>query len=149
MLYDPQPIDTSSVTLNPEIYQLTERLAEHAHDLWAGRRLAEGWTYGPQRDDAAKRHPCLVPYDQLPNSEKQYDRAVAMGTLKAILALGYQIEKKARRPPPGGAPSSSRTWVLPGGNATLRSTSASRAEAAPVVAADLVPIDDRHGPGRP
>lgn len=93
MLYDPQPIDTSSVTLNPEILQLTERLAEHAHDLWARRRLAEGWTYGPQRDDAAKRHPCLVPYDQLPNSEKQCDRDVAMGTLKAILALGYRIEK--------------------------------------------------------
>lgn len=93
MLYDPQPIDTSSVTLNPEILQLTERLAEHAHDLWARRRLAKGWTYGPQRDDAAKRHPCLVPYDQLPNSEKQYDRDVAMETLKAILTLGYRIEK--------------------------------------------------------
>jgi ryanodine receptor 2 len=93
MSYQPQPIDTAAVTLPGELLQLTERLAEHAHDVWARQRLADGWTYGPQREDARKEHPCLVPYDQLPESEKQYDRNAALETIKAILALGYRVVK--------------------------------------------------------
>lgn len=93
MTYTPQPIDTSRVELPPEIRQLTEQLAENTHDHWAQQRLADGWTYGPQRDDAQKKHPCLVPYADLPDSEKVYDRKSAMETLKAIMALGYRIEK--------------------------------------------------------
>jgi hypothetical protein len=91
LTYEPRPIDTSHIDLTPEILPLTERLAEHAHDIWARQRLAEGWTHGPQRDDGKKKHPCLVPYDQLPESEKQYDRNAALETLKAILSLGYTI----------------------------------------------------------
>lgn len=91
--YQPRPIDTSRVTLSPEIAALTEQLAENAHDLWARQRLAEGWRWGPVRDDAHKRHPCLIPYADLPETEKAYDRQAAMETLKAIVALGYGIEK--------------------------------------------------------
>ena len=90
--YQPAPIDISGVTLTTEIEELTELLARNAHELWAQQRLADGWTYGPQRDDSAKKHPCLVPYEVLPESEKEYDRHAALGTLKAILALGYRIE---------------------------------------------------------
>jgi len=96
MNYIPKPIDTARVTLTSELTALTERLAENAHDLWAKQRLADGWSYGPKRDDAAKKHPCLVPYAELPESEREYDRNAAMGTLKAILALGYRIEPKPR-----------------------------------------------------
>jgi len=91
--YTPSPIDTSSVELSEEILALTERLAEHTHDIWAQGRLAAGWTYGPVRDDPHKRHPCLVAYDELPESEKQYDRNTALGTLKAIITLGYRITR--------------------------------------------------------
>lgn len=91
MPYSPQPIDTSRVTLPPPFSELTERLAEHAHDLWALQRMKDGWTYGPQRDDHAKKHPCLIAYADLPESEKEYDRHAALGTLKAIMALGYKI----------------------------------------------------------
>jgi hypothetical protein len=97
LTYEPQPIDTSAVNLSPEILQLTERLAEHAHDVWGRKRLAEGWTCGSKRDDAKKEHPCLVPYADLPETEKDYDRGAAMETLKAILALGYSLTP----PPPG------------------------------------------------
>lgn len=93
MSYEPKPIDTSGVTLTGEILQLTEQLAKNAHDTWARQRLAEGWRYGPQRDDARKEHPDLVPYEELPESEKEYDRSAALQTLKAIIALGYRIEK--------------------------------------------------------
>jgi len=91
MYYKPQPIDTLRVTLTEEIRKLTELLAKNAHDIWAKQRLAEGWKYGARRDDAKKEHPCLVSYEELPESEKEYDRNAAMETLKAILALGYKI----------------------------------------------------------
>lgn len=96
MAYRPQPIDTANITLPRSLLDLIERLAENAHDLWAGQRLADGWTYGPKRDDATKQHPSLVSYDQLPESEKEYDRLTAMETLKAILALGYTITPPRR-----------------------------------------------------
>jgi hypothetical protein len=92
--YEPAPIDTSQITLPDELIKLTERLAENAHDVWARQRLADGWSYGPRRDDAAKKNPDLVPYGKLPESEKEYDRSAAMETLKAIVALGYRIEKR-------------------------------------------------------
>lgn len=93
MTYQPKPIETSGIELPAELLELTERLAEHAHDVWAQRRISEGWTYGPKRDDAAKKHPDLVPYAELPDSEREYDRKMALGTLKAIIALGYTIQK--------------------------------------------------------
>lgn len=96
MPYHPTPIDTSGIQLPPGLLALTERLAENAHDLWALQRFQDGWTYGPQRDDAARKHPCLVPYADLPDSEKAYDRAAALGTLKAILALGYTVTSADR-----------------------------------------------------
>lgn len=91
MTYLPEPIDTSAVSLNPALMQLAELLAKNAHDVWAQERLAQGWKYGPCRRDDTKEHPCLVPYEQLPESEKVYDRNTAMETLKAVCALGYTI----------------------------------------------------------
>jgi peptidoglycan/xylan/chitin deacetylase (PgdA/CDA1 family) len=90
-MYEPKPIDTTHVELPTELAGLIERLAENNHDLWARGRMAEGWSYGPRRDDVAKRHPDLVPYRELPESEKEYDRQMATGTIKAILAAGYQV----------------------------------------------------------
>jgi RyR domain-containing protein len=95
MTYRPEPIDTAGIELPPEIVQLRELLARNAHDLWARDRIKQGWTYGPERDDAKKHNPCLVAYEELPDSEKQFDRNNAMETLKAILKLGYRIQKKA------------------------------------------------------
>jgi RyR domain len=91
--YVPRPRDTSRVRLPREILDLTELLAENTHENWARERMAEGWRYGPRRDDAKKEHPSLVPYERLPESEKEYDRRTAMETIKTILALGYRIEK--------------------------------------------------------
>jgi ryanodine receptor 2 len=91
--YEPQPIDTSDVQLDEDILELTEWLAKNAHDTWARQRLAEGWSYGPVRDEIRKEHPGLLSYENLPESEKDYDRIIAMQTLKAILALGYRLKK--------------------------------------------------------
>ncbi len=93
MDYNPAPIETSGVRLSEDLRGLTELLARNAHDNWARQRLSEGWRYGPERNDARQEHPCLVPYEQLPEAEKEYDRTTAMETIKAIIALGYRIEK--------------------------------------------------------
>jgi hypothetical protein len=93
MTYQPQPINLSGVSLPPELEALAERLAENAHDVWAAQRLKDGWSYGAQRDDTQKLHPCLIPYAGLPESEKEYDRVVALGTIRAILSLGYNIQR--------------------------------------------------------
>lgn len=90
-MYKPAPIDTSGVSLPPQLRELIEKLAANTHDLWAAQRIAEGWSYGPNRDDRSKQHPSMVPYDDLPESEKEYDRITVVGTLKAILKLGYNI----------------------------------------------------------
>jgi hypothetical protein len=92
-MYQPNPVDTTGVELPRELLVLTEEIAENVHEIWAQGRVAEGWTYGPARDDEKKTTPCLVPYDQLTDSEKQYDRNTALETLKLITALGYKIEK--------------------------------------------------------
>lgn len=91
--YTPSPIDTTQIVLPTDVVGLTEQLAENAHDVWAAQRIAQGWTYGAKRDDARKQHPCLVHYADLPESEKEYDRATAIQTLKVILSLGYAITK--------------------------------------------------------
>ena len=86
-------IDTSRVKLPFEIDEIRERLAENVHNNWAIQRMKEGWTFGDQRDDEQKKHPCLVSYSDLPDYEKEYDRKTSIETLKAIYALGYRIVK--------------------------------------------------------
>lgn len=97
MTYEPIPIDTSAIVLSKELSELTEFLAENTHDVWARRRLAEGWRYGPERNDANKTHPDLVRYSELVEAEKDYDRTTAMETVKVIVSRGYRIEPPAHR----------------------------------------------------
>ena len=93
MPYTPDPVDTSRVALPADLLALTERLARNAHDVWARQRLRDGWKLGPRRDDAAKEHPSLIPYEALNDSEREYDRQVALETLRTVVALGYRIAK--------------------------------------------------------
>ena len=92
MTYQPHPIDTARVTLPASLAPLVEQLAEHNHDIWARQRIADGWILGEKRDDQAKHHPDLIPYADLSDGEKQYDRNSVIETLKAIVALGHRIE---------------------------------------------------------
>ncbi len=92
--YIPQPEDTAGVEIPAELMELAEQMARNVHEVWARSRMAQGWTWGPERDDAARRHPCLVPYDELPESEKEYDRATSQETLRLILKLGFGISRR-------------------------------------------------------
>ncbi len=91
--YIPQPIDTSDIRLSEELNELIEKMAKNVHEVWAQSRIDQGWTYGEERNDTIKTHPCLVPYEELPEIEKAYDRDTALGTLKLICKLGFKISK--------------------------------------------------------
>ena len=93
-VYEPKPQDTSDVKLSEDIIELSEALAKNTHEVWSSNRLRDGWRYGEKRDDSLMTHPCLVPYDELPESEKEYDRATSTETLKLIIKLGYKIVKE-------------------------------------------------------
>ena len=92
--YVPQPVDTSDIQLPKELNDLVELMAKNVHEVWAESRIEQGWTYGEERSDALKQHPCLVPYEELPDVEKAYDRDTALGTLKLIKKLGFKITKE-------------------------------------------------------
>lgn len=93
-MYKPKPIDTGKTALSGDLLELTEKIAENIHDVWAEGRIAEGWRYGPAKDPEQRTTPLLVPYAQLPDSEKAYDRNTALETLKLVIKLGYVIEKR-------------------------------------------------------
>jgi len=91
--YIPQPIDTDDINLPLELQNLVEQVARNVHEVWAKSRMSQGWTYDQKRDDVLKTHPCLVPYDNLTEVEKQYDRDTAVGTIKFIIKMGFNILK--------------------------------------------------------
>lgn len=91
--YRPNPINTDNIQLPVDLIPLIEQLAENNHEEWATNRVREGWVWGSERCDIKKHHPCLIPYSELPDSEKQYDRVSATSTIKLLLALGYRISK--------------------------------------------------------
>lgn len=93
--YTPQPIDTMDVVLPEELNQLAEMIAQNVHEVWSAGRMKDGWTYGEERNDAELKHPCLVPYEELTESEKEYDRNTSIETLKLIVKLGFEIIRKA------------------------------------------------------
>jgi RyR domain len=93
-IYTPETINTSHISLGPTLEELVERLAQNNQDHWAQKRIEEGWRFGPTRNDNQKEHPDLVPYDELPEAEKEYDRKTVVEALKAIIALGYEVRKR-------------------------------------------------------
>ena len=91
--YIPQPIDTNDVKLPEDLEQLVEQMSKNVHEVWAETRISQGWTFGEKRNDDLKTHPCLIPYEELPEEEKEYDRNTSIGTLKLIMKLGFRICK--------------------------------------------------------
>lgn len=92
-VYEPYPIHLDDITLDEDLSELQEAIAENAHEIWAKARTDQGWTYGPERNDQKKETPDMVPYCNLPESEKLYDREMAMQTLKLVKKLGFEIKK--------------------------------------------------------
>ena len=107
--YSPRPVDVADVALPASLNPFLEALAENVHETWAKGRMDAGWQYGQVRDEANKRQPCLVPYCDLSETEKDYDRHTAISTLKFICKMGFKIEAEGdrvgeEREPPGLPP---------------------------------------------
>lgn len=92
--YIPQPVNTNDVVLPEELIILSEQISKNVHEVWSKNRMEQGWTYGEQRNDEKRETPCLVPYEELSEEEKDYDRNTSQETLKLILKLGFKITKK-------------------------------------------------------
>ena len=92
-MYNPNPMDTTDVVLSDDLLELTEKIAENVHEVWSQGRIADGWSYGEVRNDKKKETPCLIPYSELPEREKDFDRNTALETIKLIIKLGYDIKK--------------------------------------------------------
>lgn len=92
-VYEPYPIRLDDVSLDDDLIELQEAIAENAHEIWAKTRTDQCWSYGPERNDQKKETPDMVPYCNLPESEKLYDREMAMQTLKLVKKLGFEIKK--------------------------------------------------------
>lgn len=90
-MYVPNPMDVSDVKLPDELKTLVELISKNVHEVWAKNRMDQGWIYGKERNDVLKTHPCLIPYEELSEEEKDYDRDTAMETLKLIVSLGFKI----------------------------------------------------------
>ena len=93
-VYEPYPIHLDDITLDEDLSELQEAIAENAHEIWAKARTDQGWAYGPERNDQKKETPDMVPYCNLPEDEKLYDREMAMQTLKLVKKLGFEIIRK-------------------------------------------------------
>lgn len=93
-IYEPSPIGLDDVELSDDLTELQEAIAENAHEIWAKNRRDQGWSYGPERNDQKKETPDMIPYCNLPESEKLYDREMAMQTLKLVKKLGFKLVKK-------------------------------------------------------
>lgn len=92
-MYIPEPIETKDVELSDDLKSLSEDLAKHVHEVWAKGRITQGWTHGPVRNDELKQTPCLVPYEELTEEERDYDRNTSQETLRFLLKQGYRIVK--------------------------------------------------------
>ena len=92
-MYKPKPIDTDTIELSDDLNVLIEELAKNVHEVWAKSRVEQGWTYGEVKDSIKKTTPCLVPYEELSEVDKDYDRNTAKETLKCLVKLGYKIKK--------------------------------------------------------
>lgn len=91
--YTPHPIDTTEVVLPNVLNSLAENIAKNVHEVWSEGRMKDGWMYGEERNDAEKKHPCLVPYEELSEEEKEYDRNTSVETIKLILKMGFKITR--------------------------------------------------------
>lgn len=90
--YDPQPINTTKVSLNTELTNLVQKFSEHYHDAWAKRKIENGWNFGDAWSDETKSHPRLKPPHMLTDYERERYREPIRDSLKALLALGWSIE---------------------------------------------------------
>ena len=93
MEYQPKPIDTSDIILPDGISDILEELAKNTHEVWAAGKLKEG--YSTEQNAGKMTHPSLIPYEDLPESQKEYDRNTLLETIRLLIKLGFDNQKRS------------------------------------------------------
>lgn len=75
-----------------------ETTPEQSHESWMRQKIADGWAYGSVKDVEAKRHPCMVPYAELPPSQRKKDELF----IRAFRLAGNIWQKSGNRKPMPG-----------------------------------------------
>jgi len=88
-MYTPKPVLMEKSELSSEIQELIEKLAENAHDIWAEGKIRNGWEFGEELDKDTKKHPNLVPYSELSEQDKDYDREMVIGTISYLVKNNF------------------------------------------------------------
>ncbi|XP_065399219.1 ryanodine receptor 2 isoform X7 [Macaca fascicularis] len=91
--FNPQPVDTSNITIPEKLEYFINKYAEHSHDKWSMDKLANGWIYGEIYSDSSKVQPLMKPYKLLSEKEKEIYRWPIKESLKTMLAWGWRIER--------------------------------------------------------
>ncbi|NXM21844.1 RYR2 protein, partial [Ploceus nigricollis] len=91
--FNPQPVDTSNITIPEKLEYFINKYAEHAHDKWSMEKFANGWTYGETFSESAKVQPLMKQYKLLSEKEKEIYRWPIKESLKTMLAWGWRIER--------------------------------------------------------
>ncbi|XP_072867965.1 ryanodine receptor 2 isoform X6 [Chlorocebus sabaeus] len=91
--FNPQPVDTSNITIPEKLEYFINKYAEHSHDKWSVDKLANGWIYGEIYSDSSKVQPLMKPYKLLSEKEKEIYRWPIKESLKTMLAWGWRIER--------------------------------------------------------
>ncbi|XP_074229378.1 ryanodine receptor 2 isoform X6 [Camelus bactrianus] len=91
--FNPQPVDTSNITIPEKLEYFISKYAEHSHDKWSMDKLANGWIYGEIYSDSSKVQPLMKPYKLLSEKEKEIYRWPIKESLKTMLAWGWRIER--------------------------------------------------------
>ncbi|MGE5473617.1 MAG: RyR domain-containing protein [Ignavibacteriales bacterium] len=92
--FKPEPIDISGIVIDEALEAAADAIAYNAHEVWSIDRLQAGWIWAEVRDNDKKLHPLLKPFEELTENDKSYDKDLAFGNLKAIVALGGSIVKR-------------------------------------------------------
>jgi hypothetical protein len=64
------------------------------HDRWCARHLLDGWRRGAARDDVARTHPCLIPWEQLTEHYRDNDRASVRQLPELLALIGQRIVRE-------------------------------------------------------
>lgn len=81
----------------PQIIQFEadeiDTLARNEHDLWMREKTERGWRSGSERDDEKKIHPCLVPWENLSDDDRQKDIMFSKEIPRILANAGFEVEK--------------------------------------------------------
>ncbi|XP_062831265.1 ryanodine receptor 2 isoform X6 [Anolis carolinensis] len=91
--FNPQPVDTSNITIPDKLEYFINKYAEHSHDKWCMEKFANGWIYGDTYSESSKVQPLMKQYKLLTEKEKEIYRWPIKESLKTMLAWGWRVER--------------------------------------------------------